>query len=123
MIALKKLRTSITLLSRRQPPMSKNSNDGAVNISQQQEIRPPSPTSAQHNNDYEESPEPTLEQNVYASSPPLVQSEDDGDLKEEDESEEHRLNNINDNESMSNESMGDILDGVYFSEEIQSILE
>ena len=141
MKALKKWTTSITALSIRQP-MNKNSNDGEVNINQPQEIRNPAPGSgsgkgenmiptahaphppAQNVNDYESS-RPTHETNVYASSPPLVLPEGADDLMEEGEggSEEHHLNNNNDTESINNEEMGDVLDGVYLSEEIQSILE
>ena len=143
---LKKFKTSIAAALSVRHPMNKNSNDGVDNINQPQEIRPPVPCSGQgaenlmptarapppapalkNNNDYK-SPAPTLDRNVYTSSPPLVLSEDADDLKEEGEqgaadSEEHHLNNNNDTENMDNEDMEDVLGGVYLSEEIQSILE
>ena len=135
---LKKMRSSIATISIRQPTNKKSNDTPVVNIDQQQEIHPPlpgcsgegenitltadAPPPAKCNND-NESPAPTLEKNVHASSPPLVLSEDADDLKEEDEDVEHHFNNNNDTESMNNEDMGEVLDGIYLSEEIQSILE
>ena len=55
-------------------------------------------------------------------------SEDADDLKEEGEgaegdSEEYHLNNNNDTKSMNHEDTGEVLDGVYLNEEIESILD
>ena len=109
---------------------------------EQQEIHPPTPNfgqgenivgildappPAQPDNDDESpaAPSASLQINSYANSPPLVLSGDADDLKGGECGDEvYLLNNSNDEDSeqMSSDLEG-VLDDVYFSEEVQSILE
>ena len=120
--AWKKLKARVSTTVRNKSTAGSNDEEALATEQQQQQIRPPAPSSGQGENiigildapplaqgdNVDESPvapSPTLQSNSYGSSPPLVLTEDAGDLKGGGGEEEvYPLNSSNENfEKMSSD--------------------